>query len=104
MAEQRSFRVDMEKLVRVMVANRLWDPRFKLGLLEWVERVALPGVEKAQVTHSNLLRATDVIMAHKEELETGCCAFAYVRPAHHFRLSGYWAELKGIQRHRVRLA
>jgi len=52
------------------------------GLLEWVETVALPGVEQVQVTHSNLLLAIDFIAAHKEQLEqeltsTFLCAGAW---------------------------
>ena len=36
--------IDVEALFRVMVLNRLCDPDSKLGVLRWVETVALPGV------------------------------------------------------------
>lgn len=62
-------RIDVEKLVRVMVMNRLSDPQSKLGLLRWLEQVYLPGVEKDSVQHQHLLRAMDVLLEHKEEIE-----------------------------------
>ena len=34
---------DIEALIRVMVLNRLCDPDSKLGVLRWLETVALPG-------------------------------------------------------------
>ena len=48
-------RIDVEQLVRVMVINRLSDPRSKLGVLRWLETVYLPGIDREQVTHQNLL-------------------------------------------------
>jgi transposase len=52
-----------------MVFNRLSDPTSKLGLLRWLETVYLPGIDRDQVTHQHLLRAMDVLCAHKEALE-----------------------------------
>jgi transposase len=66
---RRRVRFDVEALVRVMVFNRLSDPTSKLGLLRWLETVYLPGIDRAKVTHQHLLRAMDVLCAHKEELE-----------------------------------
>lgn len=63
-------RMDVETLIRVMVANRLCDPRSKLGVLEWLEGVAMPGIDRAAVTHQKLLRAMDVLAEHWEEVET----------------------------------
>jgi transposase len=62
-------RIDVEQLVRVMVINRLSDPRSKLGVLRWLETVYLPGIDRAQVTHQNLLRAMDALIEHKAALE-----------------------------------
>ena len=61
-ARGRRFSVDIEKLISVMVVNRLSDPRSKLGLLEWLETVALPGLDKTEITHTNLLRAMDFLI------------------------------------------
>jgi transposase len=65
----RRHQVDIEKLVRVMVVNRLSDPRSKLGILRWIEQVYLPGIDRDQVTHQNLLRAMDVLVECKDALE-----------------------------------
>jgi len=66
---RRRVHFDVEALVRVMVFNRLSDPTSKLGLLRWLETVYLPGIDRAQVTHQHLLRAMDVLCAHKDALE-----------------------------------
>ncbi len=65
----RRHQIDIEKLVRVMVINRLSDPRSKLGILRWIEQVYLPGIDRSQVTHQNLLRAMDVLVEYKDALE-----------------------------------
>lgn len=44
---------DVEALIRVMVLNRLCDPESKLGVLRWVETVALPDVTVTAITPSN---------------------------------------------------
>jgi len=69
-ARKTRVRIPVEELIRVMVANRLCDPRSKLGVVEWVGDVALPGVDLAEVTHQNLLRAMDVLAEHWEAVET----------------------------------
>jgi transposase len=61
--------IDVEKLVRVMVMNRLSDPQSKLGLLRWLEQVYLPGVDQQSVQHQHLLRAMDALLEHKQEIE-----------------------------------
>ena len=66
---QRRFAVSIEQLLRVMVINRLSDPRSKLGLLRWLDTVYLPGIDREAVTHQNLLRAMDALIEHKEALE-----------------------------------
>ena len=61
--------IDVEALIRVMVLNRLCDPESKLGLLRWVETVALPGVMAESIDHQHLLRAMDALVEHREEVE-----------------------------------
>ena len=69
-AVRRSRRqIDVERLVRVMVMNRLSDPKSKLGVLRWLEQVYLPGVDRDAVQHQHLLRAMDVLLEHKQEIE-----------------------------------
>lgn len=61
--------IDVEALIRVMVLNRLCDPDSKLGLLRWLETVALPGVMAEAVEHQHLLRAMDALVAHQDEVD-----------------------------------
>lgn len=61
---------DAERLVRLMVFNRLCDPESKLGILRWLEGVVVPGVVPESVTHQRLLRTMDSLVDHGEELET----------------------------------
>jgi transposase len=61
--------IDVEALIRVMVLNRLCDPESKLGVLRWVETVALPGVMAESIDHQHLLRAMDALVEHREEVE-----------------------------------
>ena len=61
--------IDVEALVRVMVLNRLCDPDSKLGVLRWVETVALPGVMAESIEHQHLLRAMDALVEHRDEVE-----------------------------------
>ena len=54
--------VDVLGCLRLMVFNRLCDPGSKLGVLRWLDTVALPvGVVKSLPQHQHLLRAMDVI-------------------------------------------
>jgi len=59
---------DAEALIRTMVFNRLSDPCSKLGLLDWLERVEMPGVSK--VTHQQLLRAMDALVDRMDAVES----------------------------------
>lgn len=59
---------DAEALVRAMVFNRLCAPDSKLGCLEWLETVAIPGMPDA-VTHDHLLRTMDALMDRAEAVE-----------------------------------
>ena len=51
--------VETEQLLRVMVFNRLCDPRSKLGVLQWLQSVSFPNVTMEDVSHTQLLRAMD---------------------------------------------
>lgn len=61
--------IDVEALLRVMVFNRLCDPESKLGVLRWLETVAMPGVDAAAITHQHLLRAMDALEDHQPEVD-----------------------------------
>jgi len=50
---------DAERLLRVMVFNRLCDPESKLGILRWLEGTRVPEVPTESVTHQHLLRTMD---------------------------------------------
>jgi transposase len=59
--------LDVLALLRAMVFNRLCDPASKLGVLRWLETVALPtgfGLQEGAVEHQHLLRAMDVLDDH----------------------------------------
>jgi len=60
--------IDVEALVRVMVFNRLCDPESKLGVLRWLETVALPD-RPADITHQHLLRSMDALMEHRDAVD-----------------------------------
>ena len=61
--------VDMLGCLRLMVFNRLCDPGSKLGVLRWLETVALPvGVAKSLPEHQHLLRAMDVLDDYSDTL------------------------------------
>ena len=61
--------IDVEALVRIMVLNRLCDPDSKLGVLRWLQTVALPDIEIKAVTHQQLLRSMDALMDNQDEVD-----------------------------------
>jgi transposase len=61
--------IDVEALLRVMVFNRLCDPESKLGVLRWLETVAMPGIETESITHQHLLRSMDALMDHQADVD-----------------------------------
>lgn len=63
-------RIDVEALLRVMIFNRLCDPDSKLGVLRWLETVAIPGVDLPRVTHQHLLRSMDALIDDQASVET----------------------------------
>ena len=59
---------DAERLLQVMVFNRLCDPESKLGVLRWLEDVLLPDVDTASISHQHLLRTMDTLSDCSEAL------------------------------------
>lgn len=70
-SSRRAF--DAEALIRCMVFNRLCDPQSKLGVLRWLDTVAMPGIPAA-VSHDQLLRAMDALMDRVEPVEAAIAA------------------------------
>jgi hypothetical protein len=52
-----------------MVLNRLCDPDSKLGVLRWLQTVALPDVEVKEITHQQLLRSMDALMDNQDAVD-----------------------------------
>jgi transposase len=61
--------IDVEALMRIMVLNRLCDPDSKLGVLRWLQTVALPDIEVKTVTHQQLLRSMDALMDNQDAVD-----------------------------------
>ena len=61
--------IDVEALIRVMVFNRLCDPESKLGVLRWLDTVAMPGVDVETITHQHLLRSMDALVDHQADVD-----------------------------------
>jgi transposase len=66
---RRRYDFDVISNLKVMVANRLLDPMAKLHILDWMEGVYLPGIERAEIDYNHLLRAMDFLIENKTELE-----------------------------------
>lgn len=60
---------DAERLLRVMIFNRLCDPESKLGVLRWLEGAMVPEVAPESVTHQHLLRTMDTLCDCTEALD-----------------------------------
>ena len=63
--------LDVLACLRAMVFNRLCDPSSKLGVLRWLDTVALPrgfGFDGGPPEHQHLLRAMDVIDDHADAI------------------------------------
>ena len=63
--------LDILGCLRAMVFNRLCDPASKLGVLRWLDTVALPrgfGFDAGLPEHQHLLRAMDVIDDHADAI------------------------------------
>jgi len=66
---ERRFDFDVIANLKVLIANRLLDPMAKLHILDWMEGVYFPGVDRGQIDYNHLLRAMDFLIEHKRELE-----------------------------------
>lgn len=61
-------RFDAALLIRTMVFNRLCEPESKLGVLRWLDTVAMPDVPEA-ISHDQLLRSMDALMDRVDDVE-----------------------------------
>jgi transposase len=86
---------DAERLLRLMVFNRLCDPESKLGLLRWLEGVVVPEVEAASVSHQHLLRTMDTLADCAEKLESSLAGL--LRPLIDQTLSVVFYDLTTIR-------
>jgi len=71
--------IDVEALIRIMVLNRLCDPDSKLGVLRWLQTVALPDIEVKAVSHQPLLRSNGC--THGQPGCGGRCRGRFAAPA-----------------------
>ena len=67
--KKRRHDFDVVGNLKVLVANRLLDPLAKLHVLDWMEGVYFPGLDRNQVDYNHLLRTLDFLISHKAELE-----------------------------------
>lgn len=58
---------NLEEYIKLMVFNRICDPKSKLGILEWFEGIHFPGLEKPE--HHHILRTMDWLSDNKHHLE-----------------------------------
>lgn len=86
---------DVEALIRLMVLNRLCDPDSKLGVLRWVQTVALPDFAPTAVTHQQLLRSLDALMDHQGSVDKTVAAL--LRPLIDQDLSVVFYDLTTIR-------
>lgn len=93
-SSRRTF--DAEALVRAMVFNRLCAPDSKLGCLDWLDTVALPGLPE-KPTHDQLLRCMDALMDRAETVET--CVAEQLRPMLDQQLSVVFYDLTTVRIH-----
>jgi transposase len=67
--KDRRFDFEVIANLKVLVANRLLDPMAKLHILDWMEGVYFPGIDRSEVDYNHLLRAMDFLIENKMELE-----------------------------------
>ena len=86
---------DAERLLRVMVFNRLCDPESKLGILRWLEGSRVPDVAVDEVTHQHLLRTMDTLDECAEQM--GSALSGLLRPLIDQELSIVFYDLTTIR-------
>ena len=87
---------DAPALIQSMVFNRLCAPDSKLGVLRWLDTVAMPDAPAA-ITHDQLLRAMDALMDRIEPVERAVAA--QLRPLLDDTLSVVFYDLTTIRIH-----
>jgi transposase len=87
--------INVEALIRIMVLNRLCDPDSKLGVLRWLQTVALPDIDLKALTHQQLLRSMDALM-NKQEAVDGVVA-SLLRPLVNHDLSMAFYDMTTIR-------
>jgi hypothetical protein len=85
---------DAAALIRAMVFNRLCEPQSKLGVLRWLDTVAMPGMPEA-ISHDQLLRAMDALMDRVAPVEKAIAA--QLRPLLDTTLSVVFYDLTTIR-------
>ena len=60
---------DVEALVHIKALNRLCDPNSKLGVLRWLQTVALHDMDISRVTHQQLLRSMDALIEQQDAVD-----------------------------------
>jgi len=88
---------DLEGVIRAMVFNRLCDPQSKLGVLRWLERVHLPGVDQHRLDHNQLLRAMDALIEHRDAVEA--VVAGQIRPLLDQDLSVIFYDITTVRTH-----
>ena len=86
---------DVEALVRIMVLNRLCDPDSELGVLRWLQTVALPDIEVPGVTHQQLLGSMDALMEQQDAVDGVVCGL--LRPMVDMDLSVVFYDMTTIR-------
>jgi transposase len=89
------FTTAVEQAIRVMVFNRLCDADSKLGVLRWLQTVALPDVDPKEITHQHLLRSMDALMDHQAAVDD--CVAQLLRPLIDEQLSVVFYDLTTIR-------
>ena len=87
---------DAEALVRAMVFNRLCAPDSKLGCLDWLDTVAMPGLA-SKPSHDQLLRCMDALMDRADAVED--CIAGQLRPMLDQQLSVVFYDLTTVRIH-----
>lgn len=88
--------IDVEVIIRTLVFNRLANPDSKLGVLRWLEDVAMPQIPD-DISHNHLLRAMDTLMDHVEAVEQAVCD--QLRPLLDQSLSVVFYDLTTVRVH-----
>ncbi|MEB2367583.1 MAG: IS1634 family transposase [Chloroflexota bacterium] len=93
-SSRRAF--DAEALARAMVFNRLCDPDSKLGVLRWLETVAIPGMPET-VSHDHLLRTMDLLTDRGDAVDAAVSRL--IRPLIDQELSVVFYDLTTVRIH-----